>query len=111
LYFSAALSLLACTTPAKQQMASKILDSNNDADTSKEDVCEGEVYECSAYQIDAPYLCSAYYQNDRVMAWGPSPCLARQNLFQKSCKSGIPFKKLQQLSCIPDPSRGECPTQ
>ena len=41
--------------------------------------------------------------------WGTTPCLARKNLLEKACSLFSSIDPLGNISCIPDPSQGECP--
>ncbi|MFW7382017.1 MAG: hypothetical protein ACOH5I_24640 [Oligoflexus sp.] len=101
------LVILACTTPSTKNLRAK----NTQKSQNLQEVlsCEDANYECPPHQMEAPYLCSAYYEADRVLAWGPTACKAKRSLYQKACKNGVAIGQLKKLSCIPDPSRGECP--
>jgi len=104
--------LISCTTPTDQQLSAKIATNVSSTANQLQAVdCQEAEYNCPPNQVLAPYLCSAYNQTDRVLAWGRTACLAKRNLLQKSCKMGIPVAQLGKLNCIPDPSRGECPVE
>jgi hypothetical protein len=104
------LATTSCVTKPSSSLSARAVDKSGKSENEQLVSCEEANYECSPYQPKAAYLCSAYHKGQRVLARGETACLARRSLYQKSCEQQIDIASLSQLNCIPDPSRGECPT-
>ncbi|SMF67043.1 hypothetical protein [Pseudobacteriovorax antillogorgiicola] len=70
--------------------------------------CEQTV-SCTDSAKNLPYMCQLEYQAQPLAAWGDSRCLAAQSLHRKLCILKADMKDLDAVSCVPDPSAGECP--
>ena len=55
------------------------------------------------------YQCKIPMVNGGLAAWGPSKCEAEKALKNEICKNKIKMTSILRISCIPDPSGGECP--
>ncbi|MBF0440715.1 MAG: hypothetical protein HQK54_02310 [Oligoflexales bacterium] len=79
------------------------------------DSCEKNKINCDTSKKSFPVMCSASSYNSQLLSslalvqgWGNSLCEAEKNLLDSACKNGLDPARLDLISCVPDPSEGEC---
>lgn len=60
---------------------------------------------CFALSYDGKLLST----NQIIQGWGTSDCQAKKALFLETCHQNKNPMNIDQITCIPDPSNGECP--
>ncbi|WP_141730889.1 hypothetical protein [Oligoflexus tunisiensis] len=80
------------------------------------DECDNLQDECPTEERNLPYQCVAYrlagkllWQEERVYAWGPSLCQARQGLRAEACARKLSPAALGGIHCGPDATAESCP--
>jgi hypothetical protein len=81
-----------------------------------QDECRNLKDECPAEERHLPYQCVAYrlagkllWQEERIYAWGPSLCQARQGLKVEACARKLSPSALGGIHCGPDATAEACP--
>ena len=100
------LAFTCCTTQSNTSSDSQyaLLDLNSDLLISSDlRPCNKPALECEPINKKTPFYCVAKKIDETP--------LPRKNLNISSCLKNIPPLKLTEISCIPDPSEGECPVK
>ena len=130
--------LLSCTTPKPESESTTAAASTDSADsgkvdpkasesdqgtTAKPDAMVGEAGECppkepACAEIFSPSYCvgKAYKgevlsEDEKIRGWGENSCSAKVALAMEACRLGKIPSAVKNIECVPDVSRGKCPTQ
>ncbi|MBQ47122.1 MAG: hypothetical protein CMP10_06545 [Zetaproteobacteria bacterium] len=73
--------------------------------------CKKRIDETPTLCVSTGYKNNIFLDDEAYYGWGQSECNAKKNLAESFCRNQKDPQKATNITCIPDPSGGECPIQ